>query len=403
MEESLIGALRTLTSLQRWNFLPRVDFWTEAENVAYVTHMGYAFGRANGLNEDQLRYFLVRSLLKSFNKHFLSDIPVPTREALKDLKKDVWENLVNETADKTSKLFPRKIAEEVATYLTHGGNYDAMVLPTVETLLKYAQNMVAREECKTNQKVYLFEYNATIASINDKILAITSEKKSWGDEGTQNVIFKERLAYFSSIKRLKYLRRWNIINRNIESSVLSHTFMVAFLAFLFSRMCADEIDVHYAYKNKKGLDDFLYKAILRALFHDVPEALTGDIPSPVKILIQNVDRTVLSDVEKRLVEKEINANAPEGVRQDIERYNLLSPFEKNPPKYSIESLVKECDKLALVMECLFERQFGTVAGEMMGVYHSYLNDLLNSEWAYIREFCARVLLEFPFSDSGRGT
>jgi putative hydrolase of HD superfamily len=388
MIESLIGALKTLTSLQRWNFLPRVDFWVEAENVAYVTHVGYAIGRTHGMSPENLRNFLIRSLLKSFNKHFLSDIPVPTREAFKDIRSDVWKELVNKTAAKTSNLFPRAIAEEVNGYLTHGGDYmgkDKKVeKEQIEILLKYAQNKVAIEECKTNQKVYVDEYAVIIENINKKIKKLKNYSefdKIFSEDKTK--------AYLSSVKRLKYLRRWNKINRNIESSVLSHTFMVAFLAFLFSRMCEQEIVDH-----KLSKDDFVYKAILRALFHDIPETLTGDIPTPAKKLIEEVDKKSLDDVEKDLVEKSIMTNAPKGVVDDIRGNNLLAQFDTK--KYSVDSLVKECDKLAIVMECLFEKSNGIMAEEMISAYHSYLNNLLNSEWSYIREFCTRVLLEFPF-------
>ncbi|MCL4458140.1 MAG: HD domain-containing protein [Nitrospirae bacterium] len=384
MEKSLIGALKTLTSLQRWNFLPRVEIWTEAENVAYVTHVGYAIGREYGLTApDVLEHFLVRSLLKSFNKHFLSDIPVKTRDAL---DQDVWKSVVEKAVSETSKLFPRKISEDVKKYLTYGGDYsiagaDPKVKEKVEMLLKYVQNKVALEECETNQRVY--DKNLDYQSIIGKIKKKTEEI---ADANKFEEIFDGHKAYFSRIKLLKYLRRWNKINRAIESSVLSHTFIVAFLTLLFSQMCNGECEEN----------NFSYKAILKALFHDVPEALTGDLITPVKKVIKEAKNKAWDDVEEKLIE-EIKSDAPKGVKEDFESYGLLKPLERSKVN-SVDSLVKDCDELALVIECVFEEHSGTVTEEMYRAYHVYLNSLLNSEWTYIREFCTRVLLEFSLKN-----
>jgi|GEM_PF-2313844 len=57
-------------------------------------------------------------------------------------------------------------------------------------------------------------------------------------------------------------------------------------------------------------------------------------------------------------------------------------------------LVKDCDMLALVLECLLEKVSGRLVGEMVPACSKYLNDLQNSEWSHVREFCTRVSVEF---------
>ncbi len=93
---SLLDAIQSLFTLQRWNFLPRVETWVEAENVAYSTHIGYALAREQtSLNEQALEKFLIRSLLKSFNKHGLSDVPHRTRKVLENVAGEgSWEKIV---------------------------------------------------------------------------------------------------------------------------------------------------------------------------------------------------------------------------------------------------------------------------------------------------------------------
>ena len=93
MNVKFLDAISTLFTLQRWNFVPRVETWVEAENVAYVSHLIYAVGRGAGLSGQQVEKALARAILKSFNKHFLSDISHYTRKAINDVKSNLWEDI----------------------------------------------------------------------------------------------------------------------------------------------------------------------------------------------------------------------------------------------------------------------------------------------------------------------
>ena len=83
MSDSLIDALGVLISIQRWNLMPRAEIWTEAENIGYYTHLAYAISRRQNFSDEMSHHVLLRCLLKSFNKHYLSDIPVDSREVVK--------------------------------------------------------------------------------------------------------------------------------------------------------------------------------------------------------------------------------------------------------------------------------------------------------------------------------
>ena len=230
MENTIIGAMSTLFSLQRWNFLPRVETWVEAENVAFVTHVGYGIGRDRGMNPDLLQHFLARSILKSFNKHFLSDIPILTRDTLKEYDADLWLRIVNKAAEKTSQLFPKKISSAVRKYLTHSGDYSVQgqedqrdkQKESIENLLKYVQYKIALDECETNRTIYnMSDYEEIMKDIQKKIELLPEHE-------VLESSFQKHRRYLLKIKGLKYLRRWNMINRSIESSVMSHTFLVTF-------------------------------------------------------------------------------------------------------------------------------------------------------------------------------
>ena len=375
MKDSLITALESMLALQRWNFLPRLETWVEAENAAYVTHLGYALGRASGMTQPRIQCLLVRSLLKSLNKHYLTDISIDVRDKLKARNPTAWTNLIDSTAVETSKLFPRKISSVLRKYLTDDPGYlenfpdnkkDAQ--NQIESLIRYAQYKVAHDECSVNAKVYHADYKMIINDLLERVEKIDNHE-----------IYEKLLAghssYFIAIKRLKYLRRWNRINRLVATSVMGHTYLVAVLTIMFSLLCEDETT-----KN----ETFFYHAILRALFHDVPESLTGDIITPVKREIEKHDKTLLDDVEEELNQELINS-APRGVQDDIRQINLIEELNTRDI-YSVDSLVKDCDRLALLLECIYEKSSGVFTKDIERAFTFHHQELAKSEWTAIREF-----------------
>lgn len=377
MHDSLIAALQTLLNLQRWNFLPRVETWVEAENAAYVTHVSYALGRSLGLNNDQLEAILVRSAVKSLNKHYVTDISLSVQKKIRSIDPKVWGKLIDATADKTANLFPRKIAASMRGYLQHDATYLSREdREAVETIVSFAQQAVAEQECKTNAIIYS-EYQAILDDITAGMQSQADQSKL--ARSCQD-IWRDHAEYFDTIKRLKYLRRWNSINRMNPTSVLGHTLLVTLLAMLFAMLGKNEV-------GEKG-HGLVREAMLRAVFHDVPESLTGDIITPVKTDIEKHAPGLVDQVEKALTADFI-AIAPLAVAMDIHSMALLDELDTRTP-YSVSSLVKDCDRLALVLECIYEKNAGVRLGDIENVYASYHQELVKSEWSAVREFMTIV-------------
>lgn len=380
MKDSVIAALESMLALQRWNCLPRLETWVEAENAAYVTHLAYAIGRASGLTQEQLTCLLQRALLKSLNKHFMTDINVVVREKMKIMNPGAWTALVDGMATKTSGLFPRRIAGDLNPYLTDEATYTIpgskkknKNISVVEDIVKYAQLKAAIDECATNAQVYKDHYDKTQKELTERLAGITRAR-------AYEKILSDHGEYFTTIRRLKYLRRWNRINRLVPSTVLGHTYLVAVLSVMFGLMPESE---------HKENGQFLYLSILRGLFHDVPESLTGDIITPVKDVIAKADDKLLGQVESDLMTEFINA-APSGVKEDITEYGLIAELSSGEV-FSSDSLVKDCDRMALVLECVFERASGVKTPEIESAYVRYCQELGNSEWTAVRDFMGIVM------------
>lgn len=83
---------------------------------------------------------------------------------------------------------------------------------------------------------------------------------------------------FYDFMRSAHVTRWHIVKTAANQSLAEHQFMVAMIALeLFDRMVGVRDD-----------EDFTMKIVMLALFHDMPETRTGDIPTPAKRMIREL-------------------------------------------------------------------------------------------------------------------
>jgi len=404
MKDTLVDAITSLFTIQRWNFLPRVETWVEAENVAYSTHMGFALLCDTIKNTSEFQKlafdYIAYETLKPLTKHFLSDVSYRFKRALDTSLKvhnsKPWEQKVEERAlTYTPPLFPRMIRPKVRQYLVESTEI------RIKELCKHVQRKTALQECETNSTVYNEYYAGYIKEIEENIEAFCKESL-WIREinnafdryntpvKTGDIEVDRLPGYLKVIRNLKYLRRWNRINRSIETNVLSHTYVVTLLALLFTWMHEDDWNLDL---------DFKIKALQRALFHDVPEALTGDIITPVKDIIKREypeEKSLWTDIENKMAVTPIKALT--GISSNLSKYiddNQLLEDVDDRETYSAASLVKDCDRMALAIECIQEELAAKIPLEMSRVYPDYLEELQNSEWPYIREFAAKLATRYP--------
>ena len=88
-----------------------------------------------------------------------------------------------------------------------------------------------------------------------------------------------------------------------------------------------------------------------ALYHDAPEILTGDMPTPVKYK-NDALRTAYKAVEKVAGQKLLEM-LPPALRPSYERYVLEDDENLNP-------IVKAADKLAAHIKCIEELKAGNL-------------------------------------------
>ena len=78
--------------------------------------------------------------------------------------------------------------------------------------------------------------------------------------------------FFAMLSRMKYINRWGLMRNTFQENIQEHSHMVAVLAHALAVLRREVFG---------GTIDPGEVAVA-ALYHDAPEILTGDLPTPVK-------------------------------------------------------------------------------------------------------------------------
>ena len=145
-------------------------------------------------------------------------------------------------------------------------------------------------------------------------------------------------SFFALMFRMKYIDRWSLMRSNIAENLSEHSLEVAIIAHALA-----VIGNTYLSKN--------YNAeliALKAIYHDAPEILTGDMPTPVKYYNDEI-RTAYKAVEKTATDRIISL-LPEEMKQTYTDVFNLTQEEK--------TLIKAGDKLCAYIKCMNEIKSG---------------------------------------------
>lgn len=184
---------------------------------------------------------------------------------------------------------------------------------------------------------------------------------------------------------LRFQYRWAQMPRVPKTSVLGHSLMVAITSYFFAR-------------ENDACPKRLYNAFWGGLFHDLPEAVTRDIISPVKTSSQELD-DLIKNLESELAENEIypliesdwiselkyfaEDEFSNKVLLDGEYISGLSTNDLNE-KYNEEKfnpidgqLIRAADRLAAFMEVWNSCLAGIKTTDMSTAAHKIMEDYSN--------------------------
>ena len=148
--------------------------------------------------------------------------------------------------------------------------------------------------------------------------------------------------FFAMLSRMKYINRWGLMRNTRNETICEHSLDTAILAHALAVL-----------RNRRfGGNVNPEKAALLAIFHDAPEILTGDLPTPIKYYNPPI-RTAYQAVE-RMAEDRLLAYLPDDLRPD---YKALL-HQETAENEELLPLVKAADKLSALIKCVEERAMG---------------------------------------------
>ena len=153
----------------------------------------------------------------------------------------------------------------------------------------------------------------------------------------------EGKKFFAIISRMKYINRWGLMRNTITENISEHSLETAFIAHLMA-----------LYRNVRfGGNVDAERVALLAMYHDVTEIITGDLPTPVKYYNKEI-KAEYDRVEEIAKDKMISY-----LPDDLKEY-YRSLLGKTEEEAELWQLVKAADKISALIKCIEERQMGNM-------------------------------------------
>ena len=143
------------------------------------------------------------------------------------------------------------------------------------------------------------------------------------------------------LSRMKYINRWSLMRSNRRESLSEHTADTALLAHMLCLIA----------RRYTGTPCRPKTVTVAALYHDAPEIITGDMPTPVKYKNEGL-RTAYKALEKESA-LAMAAMLPAELEEEITPYisgEILTAEEQR--------LLKAADRLSALIKCMEEADSG---------------------------------------------
>ncbi len=147
--------------------------------------------------------------------------------------------------------------------------------------------------------------------------------------------------FFAMHGRMKYINRWALMRNTREENISEHSGDVAVIAHALAVMG----NIRFS-KNLNA-----ERAAFLGLYHDMPEIITGDMPTPVKYHSEEMKKAYL-EVENMASERLLSM-----LPDDMREYYESAFFKKEEDDY-LWKLVKAADKISALIKCIEEKKAG---------------------------------------------
>lgn len=366
LKKALMENLFKGFTIQRWNDKIRPVVLTEIDKNAHKMVIAYCLAKyeekETPIDWDNL---IKGGIYEYFKRVTISDIKSPVYRKIQNDKK-AYASLNRWVLTKWKHILSGNVKEEFNQFLT---NEEAFINPRNAKILKAAHIYASYWEFRIIKQANPEGYQ--IKEIDNLIMEDLLNHIDLA--GIKKLLTKRIPTDFVDLAgQLRFQVRWSQTPMIPETSVLGHCMYVAILSYLLSRSIEAS--------TKRTINNFF-----GGLFHDLPEALTRDIISPVKSATTEMPE-LIKKIEAELAETElyktIDADWKEEIRYfitDDDKSKIIvegAVIHKSSDEISANynsnehnpidgEIVKAADQLAAFIEAWYANVTGIHTVELM--------------------------------------
>ena len=146
--------------------------------------------------------------------------------------------------------------------------------------------------------------------------------------------------FFAYLDRMKLIQRWGLMRNTMPENDMEHTLQTAYIAH--------GLAVLAKVRHHRDVDP--EHVAMLAMYHDVSEVITGDLPTPVKYKTPDI-QDAYHELENHAKEQLLDM-LPADLRPHFASY-------VQPDESSYEwQLVKSADRISAYLKCIEEEKMG---------------------------------------------
>jgi putative hydrolases of HD superfamily len=390
----IIDYIFTSASIQRWNDYPRMVELVELDKQAHKFIISYFISK---LEKDiNYTHLIEAGIFEFLRRVVVTDIrPDVFRKALQKKSKEINAWVISKLSPSLKDIDNGNFLQKFQEYLENPEMYKKE-----RFILKAASYLATKWEFSI-----VYQTSQFLNDIEDVKKSVDEEIEDYYELiGVRKIALNKKLAKIIDLSgRLRFQKRWAQTPRVPETSVLGHMLTVAIFGYFFS------IEVN-------ACDKRLQNNFFTALFHDLPEALTRDIITPVKYCVDELS-DIIAEYEIEKIEDDILPNIPDslhdefsyilglydGVKEEFEnkiyedKIQIVEDVSKyNSDRYNaIDGLaLKQCDKLSAFVEASLSISHGIKSKELISGKKEILKGLKTVQGIDFKAIATQIDYEF---------
>ncbi|MFY4841332.1 HD domain-containing protein [Aliarcobacter butzleri] len=372
----IIDYIFSSASIQRWNDYPRMVDLVELDKQAHKFIIAYFIAKFE--NDINFTHLIEAGIFEFLRRVVVTDIrPDVFRKALQKKSKEINSWVISKLKPSIEPIDNGVFLQKFEEFLNNPEIYKKE-----RFILKAASYLATKWEFSI-----VYQTSQFLSDIEDVKKSVDEELEDYYELiAVRKITLNKKLSKIVDLSgRLRFQKRWAQTPRIPETSVLGHMLTVAIFSYFFS------LEV-------KACDKRLQNNFFTALFHDLPEALTRDIISPVKYSVDELSE-IIAEYEVEKIEDAILPNIPENIRDEFSyilgiydgikeefankikidgKIEIVDDISKyNIDKYeAIDGLaLKQCDKLSAFVEASLSISHGIKSKELISGKKEILKSL----------------------------